>query len=526
MSFGIRRSSRLRATLVRFFVVVSAGFVLSVAVESRGARLDASGRWGDAETMSRRAEMRLLDLPLLWNPEPADAPARVRAALARLDAAVAEGVAAGLDVPSAVAAIGAYPSEVVDTETPPLRRSAILAARRRLYDSGRDFETVMRHGALAASVLDAARAPKETREHEALLARFDAAFRARGTFLGDAPPRPDARALLVKAVEEAASSDRLASVAPQDASKTPYVLRELSDVVARLDDASAARLIRALEAWTALPRSGISSDDPASRAALRASFERTMRRRGFALVPATPSVFAHVTETRFFRFLADLAAFDLGESTVIASSTPVIVIVSERLRTTLALCGSALVAAFCFGVVAGFRASRRTSPPGVVSIAAASLPEAWIGTALLFATASIGAGGPLIEGIAACACLAVPATIPVARLVEARLRAVRGSAFADASRLLGASESAIDRRHALPRLRNDLAALLVVASPSVVGGAVVVETLFGFRGMGALLAEAALSGDGPVVLGVVLFVGLATVTAHALFVPDAAEVAP
>jgi peptide/nickel transport system permease protein len=68
--------------------------------------------------------------------------------------------------------------------------------------------------------------------------------------------------------------------------------------------------------------------------------------------------------------------------------------------------------------------------------------------------------------------------------------------------------------------------LLVVASPSVVGGAVVVETLFGFRGMGALLAEAALSGDGPVVLGVVLFVGLATVTAHALFVPDAAEVAP
>ncbi len=525
MSVVGRVASRMSTSAMRLLCVLLAGFALAAATESRGARLDASGQGGDVETARRRAEGRLLDLPLFWNGAPADGRARVRAALKRVEDAVDEGVAAGLTPGAAVAAIGDATPDMPDAFAPPPRRVAESVARLRLSRAGDDVRTIVRYGALGVEVVVAERAGLRARDREALIDRLEAAFRERGTSFDDVAPPGSQAPSLVRAIVDAAVAGRLADVPPSVASKASYLLPELAAAQAALDDASAARLVRAVESWTAVPTSGISSDDPESRKAMRAAFERTMRRRGFALTASEPSFASHLTETRFFRFLADVVALDFGDSSVVAASTPVTTVVAERLPATLVLCGSALVVAFILGILSGVRASRGSGEPGLFAVAASSLPEAWIGTALLLAASAVGATSTWVDGLAAAACLAVPASVPVARLVDARLRAVRRASFADASVLLGASEESVDRRHALPRLRGDLSALLAVALPSVVGGSVVVESLFGFRGIGALLAEAALTGDAAVVMGVVMLVGSVTVVSHALFVVDDGEIA-
>jgi peptide/nickel transport system permease protein len=90
------------------------------------------------------------------------------------------------------------------------------------------------------------------------------------------------------------------------------------------------------------------------------------------------------------------------------------------------------------------------------------------------------------------------------------------------ARAKGASESRIMRRHVLRNSLTSVIAMLGYYLPVLFGGALVVEKLFNYPGMGLLFWNAAQTSDFPILLGVVLIIAIATVAGSLL--ADVAQV--
>nr|WP_246221179.1 ABC transporter permease [Phytoactinopolyspora mesophila] len=81
------------------------------------------------------------------------------------------------------------------------------------------------------------------------------------------------------------------------------------------------------------------------------------------------------------------------------------------------------------------------------------------------------------------------------RLVRSAVAEASTSAHVEAARLAGIRESGVLARHLLPSVRAPIWQAVALAIPYLVGGALVVETAFGYPGLGALAAEAAARRD-------------------------------
>ncbi len=79
------------------------------------------------------------------------------------------------------------------------------------------------------------------------------------------------------------------------------------------------------------------------------------------------------------------------------------------------------------------------------------------------------------------------------------------------ARAKGQSEARIMARHVLRNALIPLATLLGLYLPTLISGALVVESMFNYPGMGLLFWNSAQGSDFPVLLGVTLVVGVATV---------------
>ena len=100
------------------------------------------------------------------------------------------------------------------------------------------------------------------------------------------------------------------------------------------------------------------------------------------------------------------------------------------------------------------------------------------------------------------------------RLVRDEVTAALALDHARTARAKGASRLGVLVRHAL---RNALAPVLTVAGVdfgALVGGAIVVETLFRWPGLGSASVNALLDRDGPLILGTVLVTSTAVVVAN------------
>jgi peptide/nickel transport system permease protein len=84
------------------------------------------------------------------------------------------------------------------------------------------------------------------------------------------------------------------------------------------------------------------------------------------------------------------------------------------------------------------------------------------------------------------------------------------------ARAKGASMRRVMLRHVLPNSLLSTITLLGLSLPYIFSGALIVEALFNYPGMGLLFWNAAESRDYPVVLGVALVVALATVAGNLL----------
>jgi peptide/nickel transport system permease protein len=250
---------------------------------------------------------------------------------------------------------------------------------------------------------------------------------------------------------------------------------------------------------------------------------------------------------QYVRFLGQLARGNLGPS--IMQGRPAADVLAEAVPRTLLLMGTALVLSFIVGVALGaWQAARRGSRSDRVvdtlSLVVASLPEFWLGLVLLLLLAYrlplFPAGGmvdlvmhdslPAASRVAdRLRHLALPvltltllASASIARYQRAAVLEVLPQEFVRTARAKGVNERQVLWRHAL---RNALVPTIVLAGlslPTLLGGAVFVEQIFSWPGMGGLAAAAFAARDyqivvGASVIGAVLVVvgGILTDVLHA-----------
>lgn len=238
-------------------------------------------------------------------------------------------------------------------------------------------------------------------------------------------------------------------------------------------------------------------------------------RRAFALDEPAPQ--------RFVSFVARMAQGDWGFS--YQFRRPVAGLVLERLAPTVLLMGAALTIALAAGRALGLWAAARGRGGGLVIVAAASaahaLPVFWVGQLLMLGPAlewrwfpvsgmsDVRAGA---TGLKAVLDIAWHAVLPVAALAlqqtayfttvaaaKARLELAEG--YVRAARARGIAERRILWGHVARNVSPQLAVAALNRVGMLFTGAVLVETLFAWPGIGRLLATAILNRDHPVLLG-------------------------
>jgi peptide/nickel transport system permease protein len=240
---------------------------------------------------------------------------------------------------------------------------------------------------------------------------------------------------------------------------------------------------------------------------------------------------------QYWRFLGSVATGQLGYSHSL--HVPVSEALALTLPRTLGLMGIALVLSFGLGIWLGvFEARNAGSAKGRVANAASlvinSLPNFWLALMLLlgfsywipafpsggmvdtFMYDYMSVGGKLLDRIKHLVLpvltLTLVATAVIARYQRAALFETLPLDFVRTARAKGVADADIVRTHAL---RNALLPMITIAGlsfPALLGGAVFVERVFAWPGMGFLLTNAIFTRDYPLVLASVL-VGSFMVTA-------------
>ncbi|MDX0403326.1 ABC transporter permease subunit [Sinorhizobium medicae] len=224
---------------------------------------------------------------------------------------------------------------------------------------------------------------------------------------------------------------------------------------------------------------------------------------------------------QFGRYLVDLARFDFGDA--LSRNRPAMEVALEAFPQTLKLAAIAIVLSLCLAVVVGSLAAAR---PGslfdklatTASLAGASAPDFWVAIVAILVF-SVGLGLLPTSGTGTALHWILPIFVLTLRPFGLLVQVVRGtmmsalaSPYVKTARAKGVNRSRIVFRHAL---RNSLLPVITVAgdlAASLVNGAVVVETIFGWPGIGKLMIDAIVRRDFALIQATVL------VTAIAIFV--------
>lgn len=222
---------------------------------------------------------------------------------------------------------------------------------------------------------------------------------------------------------------------------------------------------------------------------------------------------------RFGRYVADLARGDLGTS--FSTRRPVIDMLGSRIVASLRLACAAILFAVAVGLPLGFIAAAR---PGswidmlamMGAVSGLSVPGFWFGLLAMYffslqlgwlPTFGYGQGG-LQHLILPALTLGIGPMALLARTTRAAVLEVRGADFIRTARSKGMSETRIVARHLA---RNAFVLVLTTIGlqfGSMLGGSVVIESLFAWPGVGSLLIQSVSLRDIPAVQGCILVIVL------------------
>ena len=223
---------------------------------------------------------------------------------------------------------------------------------------------------------------------------------------------------------------------------------------------------------------------------------------------------------QYLSFLAQLARGDLGESYQLRM--PVTEVIGRQLGATLQLSALALAIAVLIALAVALlvRGQAGRAIAAGVELVILSSPVFWIGLVLLSVFA-FGLGWFPVSGARNPATIVLPAitlALPVAALLSQVLRDGLAQAermpFAETVRARGAGESWFTLRHGLRHGGANAITLAAYLTGSVLGGAVLVETVFARAGLGRVTLAAITNRDLPVITGIILLSALVFVAVN------------
>ena len=230
--------------------------------------------------------------------------------------------------------------------------------------------------------------------------------------------------------------------------------------------------------------------------------------------------------------------FDWGTS--FSHSRPVRAVILDTVPNTLLLAAAALAVQFGLGILLGVGAARRPGSAGDHAIRLGSLllyalPSFWLGLmAVLLLSHTLGifpSGqmrsvdaaemGLLARGVDLLRHLALPALVlglstagGVSRFARASLLDTLRDEYVTTARAKGLAESRVLWVHALRNALPPLVQLLGLSLPFLLSGALVIEIVFSWPGMGRLVFDAVGSRDYPLILGATALAALLVVTGN------------
>jgi peptide/nickel transport system permease protein len=246
---------------------------------------------------------------------------------------------------------------------------------------------------------------------------------------------------------------------------------------------------------------------------------------------------------RYFIWLGNILQGDFGRS--YSLDRPVIDEVLDRLGPTLLLAGSSLILAAVMGMLAGIIAAVKQFGWQdvfftVIVLVGISTPSFWLGLifVLLFSVQlgwfpvsgmmQVVGGGGMIDIlhhlVLPAVTLGVVATGVIARLTRSTMLEVLRKDFIRSARAKGLSERRVIMRHAYKNALVSIVPVLGIQTGFVIGGAIYIETVFQWPGIGRMLVTAIQTRDillvqGGVVVVAALYVLInlvADVAQHAL----------
>lgn len=238
-------------------------------------------------------------------------------------------------------------------------------------------------------------------------------------------------------------------------------------------------------------------------------------------------------------YIGNVLTFDLGYS--FFYNTPVTDLILQRLPATLLLVFTAQVLALFIGVLLGVISARR--PNGITShfvtilaLFGYSAPVFWTGILLLigfslnvhwFPVAGMRdvtiSGGFWVHFLDIVRHLVLPVitlgSIFLAlysRLCRATMLEVLGSDYIRTAKAKGLSDHEVVYKHALKNSLSPVITLAGLQFSAVISGAVLVETVFSWPGLGTLAFQSIIARDTPTILGILFFSALVVIVGNLL----------
>ncbi|MBC8790253.1 MAG: ABC transporter permease [Tagaea sp. CACIAM 22H2] len=223
---------------------------------------------------------------------------------------------------------------------------------------------------------------------------------------------------------------------------------------------------------------------------------------------------------QYLDFLAELLRFDLGQSVV--QRVPVTTIIASRMPYTLMLAAGALVVACGIGIPIGvllalYRETLLAKFAAGLVLSAQSMPTFWSGILMILVFSVLlgwlppSSTGGFSNLIMPSVALGLLSMATFARITRAALLDELSKDYARTARSRGVGTGRMLFRHLARNASIPLITVAALEISNLLAGAVIVETVFAWPGLGQVTVQAILARDFMIVQGVVLLGAFVTV---------------
>ncbi|KRE06403.1 ABC transporter permease [Bosea sp. Root670] len=228
---------------------------------------------------------------------------------------------------------------------------------------------------------------------------------------------------------------------------------------------------------------------------------------------------------QYLDFLGELVRFDLGQSVV--QRVPVTTIIASRLPYTLMLAAGALIVACGIGVPIGillaiFRNSPAAKAAAGFVLAAQSMPTFWSGILMILVFSVLlgwlppSSTGDLWNLVMPSFALGLLSMATFARITRSALLDELSKDYVRTARSRGVRSGRLLIRHLARNASIPVITVAALEISNLLAGAVIVETVFAWPGLGQVTVQAILARDFMIVQGVVLLGAFVTVLLNLL----------